>query len=114
MVVRGRRRDGGGRGLTEVELGVFGLGGGQERVPAEAGLFVRLGDLVEVAVVSGVGDRGFVSCCVVFPGSDGTLHALVVEVGVIFFFEGGEELLELFEAVFSCLTLFSYPDQAGS
>jgi hypothetical protein len=64
--------------------------------PIETVVFIRLDHLIDVTVRSSI-VRSLVPGRVVFPSSDSALDTFVVEVGVVFLLEGGQDLLELLD-----------------
>ena len=72
-------------------------------------MLVRLAHLLEITVCSSVVAR-LVSRGIVFPSSDSTLDALVVEVGVVLLLESGQDLLELLDTLIVRVPLASDTD----
>lgn len=77
-------------------------------LPVETVVLVGLGDLFQVAV-SGSVVCGLVPRSVVFPRSDGTLDAFIVEVGVILLLESRQDLLELLDPLIVHVSFASDP-----
>jgi hypothetical protein len=78
--------------LTKLDIGLLHL---LEVFPLDGTFRVRLENLIKVAVQGVIGSRPFL-CGVVLPSLDGTLHALVVEVGVVLLLEALQHALEFF------------------